>query len=660
MPDTTSPALTAQQRRTLSAIMDTYLPALPRRDDPNGFFATPASATDAPAAAEEVILELPAADQGGLRELLDKLAFFGKLEKAPLKVRETALDTIARDPRAAKGLDALRRMTLMLGYALPDAKGQNPFWKQFAYAGPTFVGASETPELLTTEPENGANLAADVVVVGSGAGGGVIAGELSAAGLKVIVLDMGRHFPDAAFGRSELWAYKNLYWRGGFTSTDDGNVSLIAGKTVGGGTTVNWMNCVRPPAAVRRQWAELGLEDVNTPAFDEDINAVMRRIEANNECSESNGTHQRMIEGAMRLGYSFVRAYRNTDPLTHDPQHAGHCGFGDPTGSKQSTAKTYLKDAQKHGATIIEGATAGRILTESGQATGVEVKLLTKSGETRTFTVSAPQVVVACGALETPALLLRSGLGGPAAGDYLRLHPTGALAGLFDHDQQNWWGATQGAIVDEFAGRTDGYGYLIETTQYTTGLYAAATPWNGATDHKERMAQHAHAVTLIHLTRDKGHGRVTLRPDGQPHIEYAVTDPVDIENYYQGQATVARILEAAGAHTIFPLSAHGGVWKRGEDLEATLRQWRREPLGAGGHPVFSAHQMGTARMGTDPQTSVAQPTGELHDIGGVWIGDTSAFPTSSGANPMVTCMALARRTARNVVGKAQKMRKAEG
>ncbi|GMA16197.1 GMC family oxidoreductase [Deinococcus metallilatus] len=645
--------LTPRQRRTLAALMDTYLPALKGRPDPHGFFATSASDTGAPAAAEALIAELPRADRAGLLELLDGLAFFSRLHRAPLKVREGVLNAVAaRNARAAGGLTALRRLTLMLGYAVTDGQGRNPFWPQFGYSGPLGAEARTTPDLPNTEPEDGAVLTADVVVIGSGAGGGVIAGELSARGLKVTVLEAGRQYPDADLGRSELWAYRHLYWRGGPAATADGNVSLLAGQTVGGGTTVNWMNCVRTPPEVREEWARAGLRGLDTAEFDGHLDAVMRRLQANNECSEFNGTHQRMIEGAMRLGYSFQRAYRNADPRLHDPRHAGHCGFGDATGSKQSTARTYLKDALERGATLIEGAAAGRILTAGGHATGVEVTLHTRTGERRHFTVRAPQVVVAGGALETPALLRRSGIGGPAVGEFLHLHPCGAVVGVFDHDQQNWWGATQGAIVDEFGGRRDGYGYLIETIQYTTGLSAAASAWQDAVTHKERMARHANTVTLIHLTRDRGSGRVTLDEGGQARVTYSVSDPLDVENFFHGQASVARLLATAGAHTIYTLHDRAAPWHAGQDLEARLREWRALPLGAGGHAVFSAHQMGTARMGLDPATSVAGPEGELHDIQGVWVGDTSAFPTSSGANPMITCMALARRTAQFIAAKA--------
>ncbi|WP_233554526.1 GMC family oxidoreductase [Deinococcus cavernae] len=649
--------LTDPQRRTLAALMDTFLPALNRRDDPHGFYAHSARTLGVPAAAEGVLADLPAADRAGLLELLDKLRFVQKLERTPLKVREGVLRLLSRDPRAARGLEALRQLTLMLGYAQVGEDGLNPTWKQFAYAGPTFQGAQTQRDLTITVPQAGQDMHADVVVIGSGAGGGVIAGELAGQGLKVVVLDMGRHFADAELGQSELWAYRNIYWHGGFTTTADGNVSLIAGQAVGGGTVGNWMNCVPTPAEVRQEWAGAGLSGLNTPEFEGDLRAVMRRIQANNDCSESNGTHQRLIEGSLRLGYSFKRAYRNADPRLHDPQHAGHCGFGDATGSKQSTAKTYLKDAQQRGAVIVEGVKAERILTQDGVASGVLVggHAAGESSADRTplsFTVHAPQVVVACGALETPALLLRSGLGGPAVGQHLHLHPCGALAGLFDHDQRGWWGATQGTIMDEFQGRAGGYGFLVETIQYTTGLYAVAAPWFNAADHKERMAQQATAVSLIHLTRDRGAGQVTLDENGEPVITYSVTDPVDVDNYWLGQATVARILEAAGAHTIYPLTDRAEPWRRGEDLEAAIGEWRTLNIGQGGHPVFSAHQMGSARLGRDPRTSVADPSGELHGVPGVWIGDTSAFPSASGANPMLTVMALARRTSRFIAQRA--------
>jgi choline dehydrogenase-like flavoprotein len=133
---------------------------------------------------------------------------------------------------------------------------------------------------------------------------------------------------------------------------------------------------------------------------------------------------------------------------------------------------------------------------------------------------------------------------------------------------------------------------------------------------------------------------------------YAITDPLDLDNLKKGIEVQIRLHEAAGAHQIGPLAEGAPTWRRGDDLEAFIAAVKRIPFRAGGYKMFSAHQMGSCRMGEDPGTSVAGPWGELHDTKGVWIGDGSAFPTSSGTNPMVSIMALAHRTAEAIAAEA--------
>ena len=183
------------------------------------------------------------------------------------------------------------------------------------------------------------------------------------------------------------------------------------------------------------------------------------------------------------------------------------------------------------------------------------------------------------------------------------------------------------------------------------GATAATLPWLGAAEHKRRMRQVAHMAALVAIVADRGSGTVTIDGKGNAVHYYPVADERDRTAWYQGLDALARIHEAAGADEIWPLTPAAATagWRRGEDLEAAIAAWQSTPLGFGGHYLGSAHQMGGARMGTDPTTSVAKPTGELHDTAGVWIGDTSAFPTALGVNPMVTCMALARRTATAMV-----------
>jgi choline dehydrogenase-like flavoprotein len=292
------------------------------------------------------------------------------------------------------------------------------------------------------------------------------------------------------------------------------------------------------------------------------------------------------------------------------------------------------------------------VLTENGRATGIEAVWEAPDGRSARVTVKAPRVVVACGSLESPALLLRSEIGGPAVGQNLRLHPSSVVGAAYGTDQQAWWGPPQAGLCDEFADTGEGYGFLIETAQYAPGLIGSATPWISGLDHKQRMEDFRFTGTFISLTRDRGAGQVMVDANGEAVPLYSVTDPLDLENLKKGIEVQIRLHEAAGAHQIGPLAEGAPTWRRGDDLDAFIAGVKRIPFRAGGYKLFSAHQMGTCRMGTDPETSVAGPFGELHDTKGVWIGDGSAFPTSSGTNPMISIMSLAHRTAEAIADDA--------
>jgi choline dehydrogenase-like flavoprotein len=641
--------LSDTQRTTLRALCDTVVPSIRREQDPYGLWARKATDLGVDSGVEQLMAGLPEVDRAGLCELLDGLAEQG-IARASQRSREQILRNVALfGPDAAAGVSALVGMTLFLAYGAPDPEtGQNPNWQTFGYPGPTGTPPAEPKTIEPVVPDGDAlELEADVCVVGSGSGGGVIAGTLAEQGLKVCVLEAGGYFNEADFNQLELWAYENMYWRGGPTPTGDLNVTLYAGATLGGGTTINWTNCLRTRPWVREQWArEHGLEGVDGPEFDRHLDAVLERISANERCSDLNGPQQRMTEGAERLGWSLATIVRNADEGCYDPASAAYMGFGDQSGSKQSMAKTYLKDAFEAGADIVVRCVADRVLVEGGRAAGVEATWSDPGGgRSATVTVHAPQVIVACGALESPALLLRSGIGGPAVGNYLRLHPCTAIFGIYEGDQKAWWGAPQAGLCDEFANVEDGYGFLIETTQYAPGLVGSALPFTSARQHKELMEKVPLGATFIGLLRDHGHGRVEIDRDGNAVPYYDLTDELDVRNTKRAIAAQARLHAAAGAREIHAMAAGAPRWRLGDDLDDYIARAQRVPLRAGGQRLFSAHQMGTCRMGTDRATSVAGPWGELHDTKGVWIGDASAFPTPSGTNPMISIMALARRTA---------------
>jgi choline dehydrogenase-like flavoprotein len=620
----------------LRALADTVVPRIEHDPDPDGFWLRTATEVGADQGVAMAIEQMPAPIRAGFEGLLDAIAPIG-LDALPQEHREAALHQVAASsPDAAAGLAALSGLTLFFTYGAPDpATGRNPNWATFGYPGPV-AAPPPTPKELHVEAPRAGTIEADAVVVGSGAGGSVIAAELAARGLSVVVLEQGGYFNEEDFAGLELKAYQELWWRGGPQPTVDGNVTLQAGATLGGGTTINWTNCYPTFDWVRREWADAGLEDVAGPAWEDHLHAVLGRIGATDALSDLNGPQERLRDGCAALGWSTRTVLRNADPDRYAFETAGFLGFGDASGAKLSTPKTYLKDAEAAGARIVVGARADRVLVKDGRAAGVE------AGE---LTVRAPRVVVAGGALESPALLLRSGLGGPAAGRNLRVHPCIAVFGVYEEDQRAWLGAPHALQCDEHTRVIDDHGFIIEGVQYAPAITGSAIPWGSGAEHKELMSEVRYGGSFIARVREFGGGSVSLGPDGEGVPAYAVEDPRDVELLRRGVEAAARIHKAAGAREIVSLAVGLPRWRRGEPLEDFVAAAQAVPLAAAGHRLFSAHQMGTCRMGADPGASVANPEGELHDTPGVWIGDGSAFPTPSGANPMVSIMTLARRTA---------------
>jgi choline dehydrogenase-like flavoprotein len=646
------------RRRTLEAVCDTFAPSIEvddEREELRAFYARSASDLGVPAQIEGLLAASALPEEiEAVGQLLDAFAA-QDLASLPLGARTELLHAVsASAPEAKLGVRQLRALTFLFFYALPDEAGHNDNWDALGYPGPLSAPPSpeQAPKTIAVERIVGetATLTADVCVVGSGAGGGVIAAELAAAGRSVVVLEMGGYRNEADFKQLELTGMLELYLGGGLTTSEDGSIAILAGSTLGGGTVVNYMNCIRTPESIRSEWAAMGIAGIDGPDYERHIDSVWERLSVNEQATEQNRTHRKLIEACESLGYPHRALTRNADVSCEDPRACGYCFAGCQNGCKQSTLKTFLQDAADAGARFVVGARAERILATDGRAAGVVATVAHEDGTTTALTVNAPSVVVACGAIESPALLLRSAIGGPDAGRHLRLHPASVVIGAYEEPIEGWTGQIQSALSDEFKHCEGDHGFLIEAAGVTPALQAMSLPWMDGAQHKELIARTLkHAAPFISVARDHGEGRVVLDEHGRAVTRWSFSDEVDARLFRGAIVELARMHRAAGATEILTTFQQPTGWREGEDFDAFIAAIEGGSLQANDVAAFSAHQMGSCRMGSDPAESVADGRGELHDTAGVWIGDGSAFPTAPGVNPMISIMALAHRTSENII-----------
>jgi choline dehydrogenase-like flavoprotein len=557
---------------------------------------------------------------------------------------------------------AFKKLLCFLAYADPGETGANPLWTTIGYRSPIEpLTAEPTPiEPLALSTSDGLlPLEADVVVVGSGAGGGVVAAEAARAGRSVLVLEAGAFIPEAAMPTDELAAYDRTYLDHGMTATWDGSVSILAGSVVGGGTTINWMTSIPVQPSVRAEWAtDHGIDGADGPEFDDDLAVIERELGVQGPPNVP-AKDAAILRGAAALGWEAAETRRDGVACGD----CGSCPFGCRRGAKQSGLRVHLADAWRNGARILPDATVRRVLMDGGRASGVEARL----ADGRTLTVRAPQVVLAAGALRTPGILERSGLGHPAIGRYLRLHPVSVIGAFMREDVTMWSGTTQAArSLEWLEPRTPGgSGFVIESAPGHPGLIGLAFPWESTAGFQELMTRVRHIAPLIAIVRDTGPGgRVRSTGSGGVRIDYRMGD-VEAATLRRGLVEMARLGRAAGAGDMVALGTPPAWFRPGATSETQDRAFAAFvdrlgsfDFGPNRGMVFSAHQMGTARMGADPADHPVDQRGRVRSdvrggiVPGLYVGDSSLFPTAIGVNPMITIMVLARRVARTMLAEA--------
>lgn len=651
--------LTPARAAVVRAVADAFLPPAPGL--PSGAEGIDLDQFTAAVRAQ------PAGAQAEFGQLLDLLGqpLVGLTWLGPLRPfaqlsaaqREQLLQRWAasRLPPLRKGFQALRKLCLFLYYG-GSRPGRPAAWDALGYPGPADAPADTARPLPTLRPRVDTAYNCDVLVVGSGAGGGVVAGELAAAGFDVLVLEKGPYYHGRDFTQRETDMLGALYDARGTLGTQDGGVGILAGSCLGGGTTVNWAGAFRTPGYVLDEWArEHQAPHFTGPGFQQSLDAVSAALGVNTDYARHNGQNQALWDGSQRLGQDVRLIPRNERHVDESDAHfraLGYSSLGDGHGHKQGTLNTYLPLAARHGARLLPDARVARITQAHGRAAGAEAVYAPADGPAVRVQVRARCcVVVATGAIQTPALLLRSGLRHPHLGRHLHLHPTLIVAAQYPWAMHSWHGPSM-SVVNDAHTRLHGtnFGVKLETPPTHPGLLSTVLPWLSGAQHRALMAGAAHLGSFIALTRDRDGGRVRLDRHGAPLIDYALSD-FDRGNLLAGVRAAAEIHAAAGAHTIYlphstlpVLTAENGALRNPEQLaQLPHLGWRPNQFG-----LYSAHQMSTARMGGDAATHPVRVSGETVELPGLYVADGAAFPACSGANPMLTIMALAHHTAQGL------------
>ena len=473
------------------------------------------------------------------------------------------------------------------------------------------------------------------VVIGSGAGGAVVAAELAERGVDVALVEAGKHFSARQLGRDPLWSLRETYLDGGATiALGRPAIPIPIGRTVGGTTTVNSGTCFRTPDRVLDGWEKLGLP-VDRLAMDAAFARVEERINVRPVPPELLGGSSHVIaRGAEALGLKHGPLKRNIGGC----RMSAMCAFGCPTGGKQSMNVTYVPRAVAHGAALYSGFKADEILESNGRAVGVVAHALDGGG---TLTIHADVVISACGTVSGVPFLQRNGIRSPHLGRHLTIHPCGKIAALMPELVNGWRDTPQGYGIYELFDQ----GIMFEGAFVPPELGSIAIPFVGQR-FTEIMEQYEKLAMFGLLVADEPNGRVHTGPGGRQVITYWMSRG-DLEKMRTGLKMLTDVFFAAGAdRVLLPIAGfeeHVNRETAHRVLAAPLDPWRLE--------LVAFHPLGTARMSANASDGVINPELESWERPGLFVVDGSIFPSSLGVNPQLSIMAQATMAAERLAAR---------
>ncbi|MGH8445578.1 MAG: GMC family oxidoreductase N-terminal domain-containing protein [Solimonas sp.] len=497
--------------------------------------------------------------------------------------------------------------------------------------------------------ERDETLEADVVIVGSGAGGGTAAEILSAAGLKVLMLEEGGLYTARDFkALDEFKAYSKLYQEGAGRATSDGAIPILQGRAVGGTTLVNWTTSIRTPKPTLDWWTQgFGLKASGADDMAPWYAKMEERLGIAPWAAEPNANNAVLRDGCEKLGLHWKTIPRNVRGCWN----LGYCGLGCPTNAKQSMLVTTIPAALDRGMTLIHHARVEKLQFDKGRVTGLGVRALDADARHATgvrLTVRARHYILAGGAINTPALLLRSQAPDPnqRIGQRTCVHPVNVSLALYDKTIDGFHGAPQSVYSDHFLWpENGGIGYKLEVPPLQPML-ASSVLGRFGNALADDMAKLPNTGVLIALMRDGFHddsagGSIRIDEFGQPIFDYDVHDPL-WDALRRAYLSMAEIQFAAGARFVRPGHLDAGEYTSWNEAKAAIGTLPMRKHRTG---LVTAHLMGGCAMGEDRKRCVIDSRGRHHETENLSVFDGSMFPSSIGANPQLSIYGFVSRNA---------------
>jgi choline dehydrogenase-like flavoprotein len=485
-------------------------------------------------------------------------------------------------------------------------------------------------------------LTAEVCVIGSGAGGSVIAKELAEAGRDVVLLEQGGYHTKEDFTQREDEMMPLLYEDMGQRMTTDQSILILQGRGVGGSTVHNLCYCFRTPEPILEKWKrEDGLRDTSAADMKPSFERVERMLKVKPILPhEVNTLNNKIRQGCEKLGYHGFVTNHNRENCTQ----SGFCLLGCPFDAKQSMLVTYVPAADKAGARIYADVAVKRLVAEGARVSRVEAEVMNELGKPQfALTIEAKIVVLSAGAINSPQILQASGIANSSGqvGRNLHLHPSVLLSGIYDDEIYGYRGIPQSYYVDEFIDleKDPDSGYILMPVYGFPVMSATQIPGFGA-DHFEVMRNFNRMVGILVLMHDQSSGTVTLDRKGRPSITYTVNEK-EQGLFVEGMKHCAEILFAGGAKKVLA-PYNKPLWLQpGDSLDAFDQRGVRQ----GEIIIASTHPQSTCKMGEDPKRSVVDSYCRSHDVKNLFVCDMGVFPGSLGAPPQITTASIADRTA---------------